>query len=596
MKCGNLSKWSNISGCKNLLFFSQLVNELLFDYSIPSNRISTLNSHFLCYDAISAITGIDNHGVPEGTLKPILEELYLSLQKDPAYKDSADSPLKYFSKYQNDKYRISTNVSELNFEEAKNAVLAISSRFFKDRQYYELLKVKIVQIIINNIEEDQPVSFRLIKSLLTEIVNLGYSIKYIQSIMTNLFWNPSRYITSPEVINEFFSYFTFIEKEFKVVFIVPKRKFARLVSYDDLILVDELSKETARHTETNFLNIKNDQSFLTLQINALDQYDAAAKAKRKLTTKIAFYRLYDHDFRYNISSAKCGVYGNNDFFIIDKELNPVAHTKTPSIRQLQESMEVAQEALNAIKTSDSVTDYYSLIHAALFHSHALDSTSLENQLLDQWAIIEAILDISNKHTSDRINQVCMQIIPILKRKYIYSLLLQLSNDIKVFSEAHYFEIVSADDSEAEVVRKVCEFIILDEHKEERERFLETCNNFPLLRERIEYYSITLATPQKVFQFVEKHAERVKWQIMRIYRNRNLIIHNGDSMAYLGLLIENHHSYVDDFLSYVIHCFSNEHDVNSMRLHLFAKECEWNADFASRKGEMNSTVIEKILKQ
>ena len=129
MKCGNLSKWSNISGCKNLLFFSQLVNELLFDYSIPSNRISTLNSHFLCYDAISAITGIDNHGVPEGTLKPILEELYLSLQKDPAYKDSADSPLKYFSKYQNDKYRISTNVSELNFEEGKNAVLAISSRF-----------------------------------------------------------------------------------------------------------------------------------------------------------------------------------------------------------------------------------------------------------------------------------------------------------------------------------------------------------------------------------------------------------------------------------------------------------------------------------
>lgn len=44
MKQGDLSQWNNIEACKNLLFFAQLVNELLFDYSIPSNRISTLNS------------------------------------------------------------------------------------------------------------------------------------------------------------------------------------------------------------------------------------------------------------------------------------------------------------------------------------------------------------------------------------------------------------------------------------------------------------------------------------------------------------------------------------------------------------------------
>lgn len=81
MKQGNLNKWGDIASCKNLLFFSQLVNELLFDYSIPSNRISTLNSHYLCVDAIDAITGIEQHGVPEGTLKPIMEELYTELKK-----------------------------------------------------------------------------------------------------------------------------------------------------------------------------------------------------------------------------------------------------------------------------------------------------------------------------------------------------------------------------------------------------------------------------------------------------------------------------------------------------------------------------------
>lgn len=111
MKQGNLVKWKDISACKNLLFFAQLVDELLFDYSIPSNRISTLNSHYLCLDALSAINGIDKHGVPEGTLKPIAEELYISLTKDPAFDLINNSPLRYFVKYQNERYRISTSVS-----------------------------------------------------------------------------------------------------------------------------------------------------------------------------------------------------------------------------------------------------------------------------------------------------------------------------------------------------------------------------------------------------------------------------------------------------------------------------------------------------
>ena len=80
MKQGNLEKWSDCISCENLLFFSELVNELLFDYSIPSNRVATLNTHFLCIDAMSAINAIENNGVPEGTLKPIVEELFTALK------------------------------------------------------------------------------------------------------------------------------------------------------------------------------------------------------------------------------------------------------------------------------------------------------------------------------------------------------------------------------------------------------------------------------------------------------------------------------------------------------------------------------------
>ena len=129
MKRGKLEQWSNITDCTNLLFFSQLVNELLFDYSIPSNRISTLNSHFLCLDAMSAINGIEYNGVPEGTLKPIMEELYSELKKDPVFQEE-NHPISYFVKYQNEKYIPCSKVSDIGYYDLKNIATALDQLFF----------------------------------------------------------------------------------------------------------------------------------------------------------------------------------------------------------------------------------------------------------------------------------------------------------------------------------------------------------------------------------------------------------------------------------------------------------------------------------
>ena len=83
--------------------------------------------------------------------------------------------------------------------------------------------------------------------------------------------------------------------------------------------------------------------------------------------------------------------------------------------------------------------------------------------------------------------------------------------------------------------------------------------------------------------------------MRIYRNRNLIIHNGESMPYLNLLIENLHSYVDDFLNYILTNAAEGHSINSMCQNLFAEECDWIADFSRSKGPMTAELIEKLLR-
>ena len=596
MKQGNLANWSNVESCYNLLFFSELVNELLFDYSIPSNRVATLNTHYLCLDAISAIEGIENHGVPEGTLKPIVAELYLAIAKDPAFADTGISPLRYFIKYEKDKPRISQNVSELNYQELKKAVLSIHSRFFTKNDYYNILKEKTCDIVQRNNQSEQIQLFRLTKSLLTELIDFGYSQRYIFDVMNTLYWNPQNEVNSPSQINDFFKAFDFTRRSYTVVFVVSRSGMKKFVGYiDGLSLSEEFKQRTARRNESKFLNKGKKQAFLVIEQNGLDPYEAANSAKQLISFRSAFYRLCDHEYKYDINRAKCGVYYENQFYQIPEDISAVKHIKMPSDRQISESMNASNSALSSLSHQISERDdFYTLINASLFHAQSLDTTSQQNQLLDLWAIFESVLDISNAHTSERITQICMYLVPILKRKYVFLLFEQLASDIKRYSENEFYSIAGTCKHDSEIVQKICEFVLLDDMKEQRTAFLDKCQDFPLLRERITYYNEKLRKPIDAFRFVEKHADYVRWQIMRIYRNRNLIIHNGDSMPYLHLLIENLHSYVDEFFSYTIHCLSNGHNVESMCQELFAKECDWIADFSNNKAKMSPEMISKML--
>ena len=430
MKRGNLEKWDSVSDCYNLLFFSQLVNELLFDYSIPSNRISTLNSHYLCLDALSAIESIDDHGVPEGTLKPIMEELYTEIKKDPVF-SSTDSPIDFFVKYQNDKYVICSRVADMGYQELKKAAIAINDCYFDDNKYFNLLKEKITRIVKDNKTDDQQTLFRLTKSLLTELMNTGYSLRYLYMMMTRLFWEPKKTIASNNAIDTFFDAFDFHLKEYTVVFKVQKNRIETLIDYlDGLDCKEELSEDIKGKVEKAFLKKKAGEAFLTVSRKGVDPYEAAERAIRLIETNASVYRLYDHRYNYSIADAECIICDDVHYYKMGKNIKAVEHTKTPSSKEIEESMNLANNAIQNSAQTGNYNDVVSVLNAIRYHSHSLDSYSEENQLLDLWAIFESVLDISNKHTSDRIQQVCMYLVPLLKRRYLYSLFKQLSDDIK----------------------------------------------------------------------------------------------------------------------------------------------------------------------
>lgn len=78
----------------------------------------------------------------------------------------------------------------MNYEDLRKTARALDTCFFSNNQYYVSLKSKIIEIVESNDITRQKELFRLVKSLLTELMNGGYTLRFIYEIMNKNFWNP----------------------------------------------------------------------------------------------------------------------------------------------------------------------------------------------------------------------------------------------------------------------------------------------------------------------------------------------------------------------------------------------------------------------
>ena len=86
---------------------------------------------------------------------------------------------------------------------------------------------------------------------------------------------------------------------------------------------------------------------------------------------------------------------------------------------------------------------------------------------------------------------------------------------------------------------------LNENVNYLNEIINSLDNYPLLIYRLELFSQQVFINSKtIYEYLQRHKKRIRWHIMRIYRNRNMIVHSGSYMPYLSIIIENLHFYVD----------------------------------------------------
>lgn len=205
----------------------------------------------------------------------------------------------------------------------------------------------------------------------------------------------------------------------------------------------------------------------------------------------------------------------------------------------------------------------SFYKAVSLHNDAVESKKTTNQLLNLWTCLEILIN-TKRDNEDRINTICNVLGSILNRSYMYSLLAQLNKDITSLYNDNYDELLNScsfSSNELDNVQKLAIILSVSEFQDKYD-LLKSIVLDPLLSYRLMlFHDKILVDSKSIFNFLKQHKKRVRWHIMRIYRNRNMIVHNGSFMPYLDTITENLHYYVDSLIDTIIDYYIHGIDDN-----------------------------------
>lgn len=539
MKSFSFSHWDLACVTKGLLFFAQSMEEMLFHYGHDSLKTPALNFRFLCMEVNNTIKKIDAEVIDKGNLKPLFEELKNTFEKDPIARClyGNDFSSLFYAKDVEGEYQ--RNCSDLfkdpSNENSMKRIRKTLSFLLRDMgindKYYATLRSKIEALIrvgpfcFSEAEE----LYQLIRILLTDLINNSYSQEYIYLTINSVFYNPQKRVTDiSEVLTQFWDSFDFQAKEY-IVFLPLKQ----LNFKNHLIHFSNISVKG--NTEKLFGN--SCKWVIEVSVKAMDPENARLSATVLVDFFISLIQFNNHkSSSFSASSAR-----------VKKKDSDITYDLKAPIDPLRRSSNLGPEQNNA-KIASMVENFsfspQKLINAVQLHSSAINSKDIDNQLLNLWTIIEILVPTEPKNSFSKINQICNTLTSILNSRYVKSLIGQLMFDLKhCIPEIVGTEMSSVIEIENNI-EKLLSILVLPKYQGQKDTVINALERYPLLQYRIWRYSDILSNRVQLKDFLHAHRKRISWQIMRIYRNRNMIVHDGSHFPYVEIIVQNLHHYVD----------------------------------------------------
>lgn len=536
MKFKITNNWQRKEELATLFFFAQRLDELFFDYTLDTYKPPALNSVFLCKEAIRLIIDIENDLIDVANLNYVLDELLWSLKQDPSVDLMLHAPPESFI-LRGDSVKLSDTRIRLE----------VLERTLNPLGYLEVCETLIKEAILEGSKKKLGV---ITRNYASNLINMGVTKQHLYEQTQKFFFGETN-IDSIEEIDEFFESVTVISHHYEIYFLVSSliRDVAESKSSFDLEIIEDLPEDVTQLANERGLEPNETEVWVEVKnIQTFDRYSAREKAEKRLDMVRDMFLLFSHkniiSWRSEAIITQCC---DEIPILIRKPKNPME--KCFDLRPKEASTRLNSLIKNIGLEGNSFIKFHRAVDL-----HAISATNdlSENQLLNVWIALETLVP-SHVHGGGKVVKVINGIMPILLRNYIPRLVQRLAADLIRWDRKKTSKILRNINSPKDkgLYQKVLELITLSSNDDVLNSLYSELDHFHLLRNRVFEMREMLKKPKNVIKRIELHEKKVNWQLRRIYRTRNLIVHSGSSISFIDTLIENAHDYLDQTIEEVL---------------------------------------------
>ncbi|RYY02144.1 MAG: hypothetical protein EOO53_13995 [Gammaproteobacteria bacterium] len=221
-----------------------------------------------------------------------------------------------------------------------------------------------------------------------------------------------------------------------------------------------------------------------------------------------------------------------------------------------------------VKTSGKKTPIFDAFRLSRI---GITSQNLESKFLTYWTALETLTNnvFVTDHAKDL--RIADAITPCITIDYINK---RLASFLGAFKELNINQVTDKTNIVTNFTSiSSLQFFKAMQNRDFCDAVYDATANQPYLQYQFKRFAYYCIFPHKLRDILENHQTKIKWQIQRIYRARNAIVHAGLKVNHLELLCANLEHYLKISLSSITDLLSNSASIES------SEECFVRYDYA-----------------
>ena len=529
------NKWPSTKNAEFFKLLGQRIVELTDPRSPDCYRVHALSTTMKLRELLVVSSYVLERQIPKVSLEPILKEVAEALQSDSVVKS-------ILSELNLEITAILPAHLETTEEIQSKARLALS---LLEASYQETCQKLLVEAC--NEHGSKKELLVLCKLYVSYLCGIGFHRRYIYEESMNSFYRRDFGRCSKHILLQFYKHFDATRRnKFQVVLAGSDRYSAFLKELFKIHVSDDpagLKAEKGLVVPADFGQGPKKRIITLLELEGTDPYSIVAKIERLLELARSFLFLYPSTLKEELDDV-AWVFDrrrtSNKFRIARKSVLSAQRGKSPTDgRERDLAQNFRDFAFAGHRSGASPNDQ--LMRALSSAALAGDSSYPETQLVTLWSAFEALLPPPTKDDKSpaRIVHFNGLVVPALASNYAASKFAAFYRDLTTRSRKEIKSILDDAFGDGGYEERLSR-LLSGNQADAKDLYVAVSKN-PLLVNRLFELHKFAQDPKLALRKIESHEDRLSWQIHRIYRERNQIVHSGRASPFLIPLVE--HSFL-----------------------------------------------------